>query len=112
MLLYDDGKVTIDRSYEQPTAFIGIPTQGNANQTISQLVYFDRQGNEKRLDYGSDNTVGGLLWASPDWQYVLFMTEEVRDSIFTKMLFFNGEGLEHFQPVFQNSDVKVYSVRI
>jgi len=112
MLQYDYGKITIDRSYEQPTAFIGVPTQGNANQTISQLVYFDRQGNEKRLDYGSDNTISGLLWASPDWQYVLFMTEEVRDSIFTKLLFFNGEGLEHFQPVFENSDVKVYRVRI
>jgi hypothetical protein len=112
MLLYDDGKITIDRSYEQPTAFVGVPTQGNANQTISQLVYFDHQGNEKRLDYGSDNTVRGFLWASPDWQYVLFMTDEVKDSIFTKLLFFNGEGLEHFQLVFENPDVKVYKVRI
>jgi len=111
MLLYDDGMITIDRTYEQPTAFVGVPTQGNANQTISQLVYFDRHGNEKRLDYGSDNTVNGLLLVSPDWQYVLFMTDEVKDSVFTKLFFFNGEGLEHFQLVFENPDVKVYKVR-
>ncbi len=112
MLLYDNGRIAIDRSNEQPAALAGVPQQGNASKTFSQFVYFDRQGTEKRLDSDSENTVKGLLWASPDWQYVLFMTEEVRDSIFTKLLFFGGEGLEHFQPVFQNSDVKVYKVRI
>ncbi len=110
-LLYDNGKISIERRNDEPVAFLGVSAQG-ANQTFGQLVYFDRLGNEKRVDYGSDNTVKGLLWASPDWQYVLFMTEEVRDSIFTKLLFFNGEGLEHFQPVFENSGVKVYRVRI
>lgn len=112
MLLYDNGRIAIDRSNEQPMPLAGVPQQGNASKTFSQFVYFDRQGSEKRLDFGSDNTISGLLWASPDWQYVLFMTDEVKDSIFTKLLFFNGEGLEHFQPVFQNSDVKVYKVRI
>jgi hypothetical protein len=112
MLLYDNGRIAIDRSTEQPVPLAGVPQQGNASKTFNQFVYFDRQGIEKRVDSDSSSAVEGLLWSSPDWQYVLYMTEEVRDSVFTKLLFFDGEGLEHFQPVFQSSEVKVYRVRI
>ncbi|MGH9879232.1 MAG: hypothetical protein ACRD5H_16500, partial [Nitrososphaerales archaeon] len=44
MLLYDNGRIAIDRSNEQPAALAGVPQQGNASKTFSQFVYFDRQG--------------------------------------------------------------------
>jgi hypothetical protein len=51
-----------------------------------------------------------MLWVDPSFQAVIFMDAPVRDSIFTKLFFWDGEGLKHFEMVYSNSEVKIFKV--
>jgi hypothetical protein len=54
--------------------------------------------------------INGLLWVDSSYSYVLFMPPAVRDSLFTKMFFWNGQGLKHFEYVYGNSELKIFKV--
>lgn len=111
-LLYNDGAIEIKHRNDQPIAVIDLPERGIRNQVVSQMVFFDVQGKEKRLEFSDSpsNTVSGLLWVSPDWKYVIFMDHKIKDSILTKLFFFNGRGLQHFELVFRTPEVKIYKL--
>ena len=83
---------------------------------INEIVFFDEQGDEKRLDLpdstNETDTKKSLLWVSPNWKYIVIMTDDVKDSMLARLGFFGGRGLEHFQLVFENPTVKIYKVRI
>jgi|GEM_PF-1865727 len=112
-LLYDGGKVRIEHVNGQPIAYVGLAEEGVKNQVFREMVYFDNQGNEKRSSFSesADNDImNGLLWVSPDLNYVVFVQDELKDRMLSKLFFNNGEGLNHFQLVFQTAGVKVYKV--
>ena len=88
---------------------LNMPDQGIRNTVIRNLVYFEN-GQEKRMSFNETNMVDGMLWVDPSYSTVIFMDSATRDSIFTRMFFFNGEGLQHFQLVYQNSEIRLYKV--
>ena len=93
-------------------AVMNIPDQGIRNAVVRQIVYFDQNG-EKRYDYSNTtNTMDGMAWVDSSFSVVFFMPPEVRDSVFTRLFFFNGEGLSKFNLVFINSEVKIYKVAL
>jgi len=53
----------------------------------------------------------GMLWLSPDLQTAIFFAPAIKDSIFTRLYFFDGQGLKHFEKVFQNSGLMLYKVK-
>ncbi|RKZ24946.1 hypothetical protein DRQ26_06710, partial [bacterium] len=52
----------------------------------------------------------GLLWIDSSLRYVIYADKNIANSMFTKMFFFNGEGLKHFRLVFNTPEVKIFEV--
>jgi hypothetical protein len=40
----------------------------------------------------------------------IYMDTTIQNSVFTKMFFFGGEGLEHYKLVYQNAEIKLFKV--
>jgi hypothetical protein len=56
------------------------------------------------------NTADGMVWVQSDYRMIIFMLPEVRNSMLTKLFFFDGEGLNHFKLVYGNDEVKIFKV--
>lgn len=108
-LLQKDGRLA---------AVINIPQQGIRNMFIEDIVYY-QQGQEMHSHFNETNkTLKGMLWIDPSFRMVIFMEEAVKNSIFTNLFFFNGNGVEEFnlpkltsfQLVYSNPEVKIFRV--
>lgn len=96
--------------YEKDGLLTAYYQQGRETVNIQKTFYF--QGNYGLLQTAqTDNVIKGILWISPDMNFVIFVPEELMDSMFTRMYLFNGEGLEKFEMV-QNfgGEVKLFRV--
>jgi hypothetical protein len=109
-LIYGDGIVTLTTKDNQLVPIINIPQQGIRNAVIKEIIYF-QDGNEQRIEYTNvTNALDGMLWVDPSFRVVIFMEPVIRDSLFTKMFFFEGKGLKHFELKYLNSEVRIYKV--
>jgi len=91
-------------------AVINVPQQGIRNAIVKEIVYY-QQGQEIRYKFENvTNAIDGLAWVDPGFGMVIFMDPKIRDSIFTKMFFFDGKGLKHFELVYSNPEVKIFKV--
>ncbi len=91
-------------------AIINVPQQGIRNAIVKDIVYFQQDGEKSHRYSNMTNVVDGMVWVSPGFGSVMFMPPDIRDSIFTRMFFFDGRDLQHFKQVFANSEVKIYKV--
>lgn len=108
---YAGGQLLLAWKDNQWVPLLNIPEQGIRNVVVRELVYYEN-GVKKRIDYGNvSSTINGMVWVDPSYQLALFMDPEIKDSIFTRMFFFDGEGLNHFDLVFQNSEIRLYKVK-
>jgi hypothetical protein len=110
--------ITLLEKNNTPLAVANYPQQGIRNAIISDLMYF-QNGQTVGAAYNStNNTLNGLFWIDPSFKIAIFMESDVRDSVFTNMFFFNGEGakefniskLNNFEMVYENSEVKIFKV--
>ena len=88
------------------------PTLGDGNPPGS-FAYLDN-GTFVYKKYDSSNGVGVALL--PGKESALFMDETLTGSMFTRLFFYDGIGLEHFElfkhtTTFQNQNIYVYKVR-
>jgi len=122
-LLYSEGIISLVVNDTSFIPVLNIPEQGIRNRIISRISYMDASGNIVTKDYSSmPNSIPGFLWALPDFgiagstgqlivpYYVIFMSPEIENSLFTKMFFYKGQGLQHFKLVHQNPEVKIFEV--
>lgn len=90
------------------------------NAPIKNLVLYS-QGQQLVFSANTSagvNVVDGMVWTDPGFQQVIFMTPKVRDSVFTNMFFFNGEGLKEvginplkkYDMVYSNGEVKIFKL--
>lgn len=92
MIVYDDGK---PKAYKINTETINITDLGRqfnarfSNETLPYTIAFSKQFN-----------------------YITLIPITLRETVFTKMFFFNGEGLDNFELVFSNDDVKIFKVKL
>ena len=79
---------------------------------IKELVYFERNTGElKHLTFPDvADSIDGMLWVDPSYQVAIFMDPAIKDSMFTRLFFWNGEGLEHFELKLNNPEVRLYKV--
>lgn len=77
----------------------------DANDTASILPLINAL-NLRMLNQTAPYTVA----ISPDAQYVTVIPPNIRNSLFTKMFFLEGKGLQRFKQVFSNAQVKIYQV--
>jgi len=84
---------------------------GNQFLEVEKLFYFKKDGTPNFI-ISEEAEVKGLLWLDPSRQLIIFIPPELENSIFTRLYFFNGEGLENFE--FVNSwggEVKLFKVK-
>jgi len=112
--------ITLIQKDNQLLGVLNIPQQGIRNAIIKDIDYF-YQGKEIRYQVNATNqtnTIDGLLWIDPSFQVVIFMDPSVRDSIFTNMFFYNGNGvqefniskLKNFELMYTNSEIRIFKV--
>ena len=110
--------VTLLQQDNNLLAVLNAPTEGLRNAVSRQLIVFP-QGKELRIVANSTSSVDGMVFIDPSFNVAMFMDKPVRDSIFTNMFFFNGEGikefgiqkLEKYELVYSNSEAKIFRVR-
>jgi asparagine N-glycosylation enzyme membrane subunit Stt3 len=104
ILSYANGLINLVRKGDS-----WVPVYNN-KYVIRYIDYFEN-GNEKNMSFQNvTDNIDGLAWVDSSMQTLIFMEPAVRDSVFAKMFFWNGAGLNHFQLVFSNSELKVFKV--
>jgi asparagine N-glycosylation enzyme membrane subunit Stt3 len=95
VLYYENGSV---RSYDL--------SGGNVTdivQSVSPLM--------KQLGYRMTNqTVPITVWVEQGNNMLVVIPPNLRNTVFTRMFFLEGNGLQHFKQVFRNEQVKIYEV--
>jgi dolichyl-diphosphooligosaccharide--protein glycosyltransferase len=109
VITYGDGQLSLAYKDGKWVPVLNFPTQGIRNVVVKDVVYFEN-GQQKSVTFNDTQAIDGMVWVDPSYRVVIFMDATIRDSIFTRMFFFNGEGLQHFKLVFQNSEIKMFKV--
>ena len=91
-----------------------IPVYNN-RYLINHVTYF-LQGQQQNDDLTNLNVslerINGLVWIDPSFRNLIYFAPAIKDSIFVKTFFYNGEGLEHFKLVYSNPEIKLYKVEV
>lgn len=83
--------------------------QGSQIARVSNLMFFTQSQGLITTEEGAE--VNGLLVQSPDKGSIIFMPPELQNSMFTRLMFFDGTGLQNFQLVNNwGGEVKLYKV--
>lgn len=97
--------------YDYNNTLRPILQQGSQFLTIEK-IFFTRD-NQGQILLDEDADVKGLLWLSADMNTVVYMPPELENSMFTKLYFFNGMGLENFEFVDNwGGEVKLFRVNV
>ena len=103
ILTYANGEITLMRKGDQWVPVV----QGK--YVVKEIIY--EENGQKHLNFtNATNAIDGMVWVDPSYQIVVFMPPEIRDSIFTKMFFFNGQDLKKFELVYSNPELKIFKV--
>lgn len=98
--------------YEQNSTLTPFLQQNNQFLRVARIAYFTRDG-QFMTGVHPDADVQGLLWVDPSRSVIIFMQPELERSLFTRMFFFNGAGLENFELVNSwGGEVKLFRVKI
>jgi len=111
--IYSQGEITITL-LQNGTQLLGVvnsPSQGIRNAVVRDVVFYQNGERISSRQY-NNNTIDGMIWIDPSFRLIIFMDPSIRDSIFTRMFFFDGEGLENFVPMYQNPEVKIFKAKL
>jgi dolichyl-diphosphooligosaccharide--protein glycosyltransferase len=107
-LVYGNGILTLAFKDDKIVPILNIPNQGIFNMVVRKLV-FVYQGNQYSFDYSNvTNRIEGLVFT--DGATAIYMDPQTANSMFTRLYFFNGEGLKYFKLVYSNPEVKIFEV--
>lgn len=83
---------------------------------INNLMFFNENGQIQLIDLSDYPTklekIDGLIWIEPSFENAIYFSPQIKDSIFVKTFFFNGKGLDNFQLVYSNPEIKLYKVNV
>ena len=84
------------------------------NQYLINHVTFFSDGQMRDIDLSDSGVnlekIDGLVWIDPSFMNLIYFAPAIKDSIFTKTYFYDGKGLDHFQLVYSNPEIKLYKV--
>jgi len=84
--------------------------QGSQFLTIEKIFFFTKEG-MGIIKTEPNAEVKGTIWVTPDKSVSIYMPPELENSMFTKLFFFHGQGLQHYQ--FINSwggEIKLFKI--
>jgi len=86
----------------------------NNKYVINNMIFYNN-GQEQKMDLSSLDInlerIDGLVWTDPSFRNLIYFSPSTKGSIFTRLFFFNGKSLEHFELVFSNSEIKLFKVK-
>jgi dolichyl-phosphooligosaccharide-protein glycotransferase len=109
ILTYGSGEISLVFRDNKWVPVINYPTQGIRNVVVRDVVYFENN-KEVRARFNDTQAIDGMVYVDPSFRAALFMDSSVRDSVFTRMFFFNGEGLSNYKLVYSNPEIRVFKV--
>jgi len=86
-----------------------VPVVNNRN-VVKNVIYYQ---NNQPLQYQFANAtdiIDGLVIVDPSFQQATYLDPQIMNSVFTKLYFGNGQGLNHFKLVYDNNEVKIFKV--
>lgn len=81
--------------YENLSSVRAFLQQNNQLIPVENVFYFTNAGGVLITDESA--YVKGMLWLTPDKSTAVFMPKEIENSMFTRLFFFNGQGLNNFE---------------
>ena len=85
----------------------------NNKYLIKNMIFYN-QAQEQKLDLSTYETdspkIDGLVWVDPSFRNLIYFSPFTKDSIFTRLFFFDGRELEHFELVYSNPEIKLFKV--
>jgi asparagine N-glycosylation enzyme membrane subunit Stt3 len=109
VISYSGGLLSLVRQNSMWVPVINSPDQGVRNMVVKSIIYFEN-GQEKRYTFNDTSAIDGMVWVDPGYGVAIYMDTTIQNSVFTKMFFFGGEGLEHYKLVYQNAEIKLFKV--
>jgi len=82
------------------------------NKVIAREIIYFQNGKMETRTFNTSETVEGTVWVDPSFQAAIYMESSVKNSVFTRLFFFDGAGLKNFQLVFNNGEVKIFKVKL
>ena len=104
------GGLSLVRQDDKWVPVMNLPQQGIRNLIVKEIVYFEN--GQKHYVFNETNAIDGMVWVDPGYGLAIYMDPIVRDSIFTKMFFFNGVGLKNFELVYSNPEIRLFKAKL
>lgn len=108
---------------------IPVIIQGKNGIIVDEVIFYDQAGELRIFNLNDlitpelitsaasvlnvnigETTAPISIWISKDYGTVVVIPRSLRETVFTKMFFTEGQGLDHFKQVFRNEYVKIYEV--
>jgi len=97
--------------YESESGKITPMLQIGADFRKVEKIFFFAKNGSSYMNVYPDADVKGMLWLTPAKDILVYIPPELEDSLFTRMFFFNGMGLEHFEFINNwGGEVKLFRV--
>lgn len=96
--------------YQKNDTITALLQNGNQFRKIKRIIYPTQTGLYV-MDNPDADVPGTVLLLDPSFGSIMYMPAELENAMYTRMMFFNGEGLKHFKLV--NSwgfEVKLYKI--
>jgi len=82
----------------------------NNNNIVKNIIYYQNNQPQQFQYANATNILDGLVVVDPTFQQATYLDPSVMNSVFTKLYFSNGQGLQHFKLVYDNGEVKIFKV--
>jgi asparagine N-glycosylation enzyme membrane subunit Stt3 len=86
-----------------------VPIVNNKN-IIKNIIYY-QNGQQVQYQYANaTDLVDGLVIVDSSFQQATYLDPQIMSSVFTRLYFGNGQGLNHFKLVYDNGEIKIFKV--
>ena len=104
-------KITLTQLNNTVVSVFDAPILRIRNRIVKHTILYS---NGRLQNYTSDNpnAIEGTVFIDPSYTLAIFMDEKIQNSLFTRMFFYDGKGLKHFEEVFSNPEVKIFKLKL
>ncbi|MFH1424492.1 MAG: STT3 domain-containing protein [archaeon] len=111
LLIYNLGSgssIIVNLQEQEVTATL---RQGYQSQQIQRVFLFNQNGLGMVSQTDGENTLDAMLYLQPGFQQAIYLPKNLEENMLTRLHFFEGAGLEHFELITKfGEEIKVFKV--